>query len=155
MNIDDIKGIMDAFDPASLLPDIGTITGKIDLIARICVMLGPIVVLVLGLLYLFAAPKEANHSFGYRTWFGMGSVDAWRFTQRLAGIVLGTIGLVLTVVMFFMVSGFGGMEVMDLVWKAVKCLLWEIGAVVIACLGINITATVKFDGKGRSRKKNT
>ena len=107
-----IKEMMDAFDPAALLPELDTITGKIDLVARIAVMAGPIVILVLGLMYLFLAPKEANYRFGYRTWFGMGSVAAWRFTQRLAGIVLGLLGLVLTVVMFFVVNGFGALAIM-------------------------------------------
>jgi len=148
-----IKEIMDAFDPATLLPELDTITGWIDLVARIAVMAGPIVILVLGLVYLFLSPKEANHHFGYRCYFGMGSVDAWRFTQRLAGIVLGALGLVLSVVMFFLVQGFGGLEIMDLMGKAAVCLLWEIGLAAAACLGVNITAMVMFDRKGDYRMK--
>ena len=148
-----IKEIMDAFDPAALLPELDTITGKIDLVARIAVRAGPIVILVLGLLYLFLSPKEANHHFGYRCYFGMGSVDAWRFTQRLAGIVLGGLGLALTVVMFFLVQSFGGLAIMDLMSRAAVCLLWEIGLTAVACLGINITATVLFDRKGNYRTK--
>ena len=128
-----IKEIMDAFDPAALLPELDTITGKIDLVARIAVMAGPIVILVLGLLYLFLSPKEANHHFGYRCYFGMGSVDAWRFTQRLAGIVLGGLGLALTVVMFFLVQSFGGLAIMDLMSRAAVCLLWEIGLIFVSC----------------------
>ena len=49
--------------------------------------------IIMGLLYFFAAPKEANHHFGYRCYFGMGSELAWRFTQRLSGIVLGVLGV--------------------------------------------------------------
>ena len=148
-----IKEIMDAFDPAALLPELDTITGKIDLVTRIAVMAGPLVILVLGLMYLFLAPKEANHHFGYRCYFGMGSVDAWRFTQRLAGIVLGALGLVLSVIMFFLVQGFGGLAIMDLMSRAAVCLLWEIGLAAVACLGINITAMVLFDREGTPRTK--
>lgn len=148
-----IKEMMDAFDPAALLPELDTITGKIDLVARIAVMAGPIVILVLGLMYLFLAPKEANYRFGYRTWFGMGSVAAWRFTQRLAGIVLGLLGLVLTVVMFFVVNGFGALAIMDLMGRAFVCLLWQVGLTAVACLGINVLAMLRYDGKGNLRKK--
>ena len=148
-----IKEIMDAFDPAALLPELDTVTGKIDLVARIAVMAGPILILVLGLVYLFLSPREANHHFGYRCYFGMGSVDAWRFTQRLAGVVLGILGLGLTVVMFFLVQSFGGLEIMDLMGRAAVCLLWEIGLAAAACLGINITAMVLFDRKGDFRTK--
>lgn len=153
LDLSSIKEIMDAFDPASLLPELDTITGWIDLVARIAVMAGPILILVLGLAYLLIAPKEANHHFGYRTWFGMGSVDAWRFTQRLAGIVLGLLGLGLTVVMFFIVNSFAALPIMDMMSRAVGCLLWEIGLTAAACLGINITAMVCFNGKGEYRKK--
>ena len=153
LGLESIKEIMDAFDPASLLPELDTITGKIDLVCRIAVMAGPIVLLVLGLAYLFAAPKEANYSFGYRCYFGMGSVEAWRFTQRLAGIVMGALGLVLSVIMFFVIGSFGSMEIMDLVWKAAVSLIWEAVLALVACLAINITAAVRFDRKGEYRRK--
>ena len=108
MNIDSIKEIMDGFDPAALLPDLTTLVGKVEFVTRIAVMVGPIVLLVLGVLYFFASPKEANYHFGYRCYFGMGSMDAWRFTQRLAGLVLAALGLILTVVMLFVCGSFRG-----------------------------------------------
>ena len=151
--LDSIKEIMDAFDPAVLLPALDTVTGRVDLICRIAVMAGPIVILLLGLAYFFASPKEANHTFGYRCYFGMGSVEAWRFTQKLAGLVLGALGLVLTVIMFFVVIGFGGLEMMDLVGRAVVCLIWEAGLIAVACLGINTVAALRFDRNGDLRKK--
>ncbi len=151
--LDSIKELMDAFDPASLLPELSSITGVVELVAKIAVMTGPVLVLVMGLMYLLLAPKEANYSFGYRCFFGMGSVEAWRFTQRLAGIVLGVIGLVLTVVMFIIIGGFGEMETMDMVGKAAACLVWQIGSVLVGCLGINLVAAVLFDAKGDRRGK--
>ena len=153
LDLSSIKELMDAFDPASLLPELDTITGWVDLVARIAVMAGPIVILVLGLAYLLISPKEANHYFGYRTWFGMGSVEAWRFTQRLAGIVLGLLGLGLTAVMFFIVNGFGSLAIMDMMAKAVVCLLWEVGLTAVCCLGINLTAMLVFNSKGDFRRK--
>ena len=66
---------------------------------------------------LFFTPREANHYIGYRCYFGMGSVQAWRFTQRFAGLVFGILGLVLTVVMLFITNGFESANVMTLVWN--------------------------------------
>ena len=153
MNIDDLKTLMDEFDPAALLPELDTIMGKIELITRIAVLVGPIILLVMGILYLIASPKEANYYIGYRCFFGMGSVDAWRFTQRLAGIVWGLLGLGLTGVMVLISSGFHDMEIMDMVWKAISCVLWEAGIVAASCLVINTLVMLRFDAKGEHRRK--
>lgn len=154
MSIDSIKEIMDGFDPAALLPDLTTLVGKVELVARIAVLVGPIILLILGLLYCFAAPKEANYHFGYRCFFGMGSVDAWRFTQRLAGMVWAGLGLVLTVVMFFVTGSFRSLEVMDMVGRAATGLIWEVALVALACLAVNIVVMTQFDAKGEHRGRS-
>ena len=96
LDIASIKSVMDGFDPASLLPDLSKVFGSLVGVCRVAVMIGPVIALILGLAYLFLAPKEANYYFGYRCYFGMGSVRAWRFTQRIAGMILGGLGLILT-----------------------------------------------------------
>ena len=155
VDIASIKEMMDGFDPASLLPELNQVFTTMASICRVAVMAGPIVLLVLGLAYLFLSPKEANYYFGYRCYYGMGSVQAWRFTQRLAGIVLGGLGLVLTGVMLMISGGFAGMQTMDMAWKALTCVLWEAGLAAAAIVAINVTATMTFDKRGeyRNRKK--
>lgn len=154
LNIESIKDIMDAFDPAALLPEMESIFENLELICRIAVLAGPVVLLILGLAYLFLAPKEANYYFGYRCYFGMGSIHAWRFTQRIAGAVLGLLGLILTAVMLFITGSFHELEAMDMVWKSVYCLAWEAGLALLATIAINSTATFFFDAKGEYRRKN-
>ena len=153
LNFDSIKEMMDGFNPEALLPQMDTIFSRVLLVCRIAVMVGPVLLLVLGLAYLFLSPKEANYYFGYRCYFGMGSVNAWRFTQRIAGIVLGGLGLILTPVMFFISSGFAGMQVMDMVWKALRCLLWQAGLTILATLAINGLAMFWFNRKGELRRR--
>ena len=153
LDIESIKELMDGFDPAALLPELSDVFGSLATVCRVAVMIGPIVLLVLGLAYLFLSPKEANYYFGYRCYFGMGSVHAWRFTQRLAGILYGGLGLVLVILMFLISGSFSGMEVTDMVWKAVDCLIWQAVAVVLATLIINPSAAARFDRKGEFRKK--
>lgn len=152
-SIDKIKELMDGVDPAALLPELDTIFSKTALVCRIAILLGPILLLGLGLAYLLLAPKEANWYFGYKTYFGMGSEKAWRFTQRIAGLVLGGAGLVLTIVMLGICAGMGKLDAMDMVWKAVHCLAWEAGVALAATLAINLTAALVFDRKGELRKK--
>ena len=152
-DFDAVKALMDNFDPASLLPDLTSIFGWIELVCRIAVLIGPVLVAAMGIAYLLFAPKEANHYFGYRTYFGMGSVEAWRFTQRLSGIVLGLLGLALTGVMLIVSGGFAAMEVMDMVWLALKLLLTEAVLVLLANIAISLTAMLRFDRKGEYRRR--
>lgn len=152
-NLEDIKVLMDNFDPAALLPDLTSVVGKVEFVTRIAVLVGPIVLLVLGLMYFFMAPKEANHHFGYRCYHGMGSVEAWRFTQRLAGIVWGVLGLGMTAVMLLLTSGYGGKEIMDIIGSGCTSLVWEVVLVVLSCIGINVIVMIRFDSKGDYRKQ--
>lgn len=152
LDIASIKDMMDAFDPAALLPNLSEIFGSLAGVCRVAVMIGPIVLLVLGLAYLFFSPREANYYFGYRCYFGMGSVQAWRFTQRFAGLILGGTGLILTLVMFTFSGSFASMEVTDMVWKAVHYLVIEAIAALAATLIVNITAFALFNRRGEYRR---
>lgn len=151
--MDALKSLFSDFDFAAFIPNLDTVLGWVELIARLAVMAGPLFLLGFGLVFLLSPPKEANHVAGYRFWWGMASLDAWQFTQKLAGMVWSALGLVLTIVMALICNGFRNLEPMDMVWSAVKCLLWELGLAGAACLGINITVMVVFDKYGYRRKE--
>ena len=153
-DIKSIKEMMDGFDPATLLPEISTIVGKVQLVCTIAILAAPIVMLFMGLTYLLFAPREANYYFGYRTTFGMGSVSAWRHTQKVAGLVFGGLGLVLTILMLMICLTLSSREAMDMVWLAVKCLLWEGVLGLIAVFSINSIALYTFDYNGNKRRKS-
>ena len=153
LDIDSIKGLLDGFDPAALLPDLSKVFDSLAPLCRIAVMIGPLVLLALGLSYLFLTPKEANYYVGYRCYFGMGSEYAWRFTQRLAGFLFAGVGLVLSIVMFAVSVSFSYMQLPDMVWKAASCLVVELAAAVLLILIVNLSAMYHFDRKGKHRKK--
>ena len=153
-DIQSIKQMMDGFDPAALLPEIGTIVGKVQLVCSVAILAAPIIMLFMGLAYLLFAPREANYYFGYRTAFGMGSVSAWRHTQKVAGIIFGGLGLVLTLLMLMICLTLSGREAMDMVWLAVKSLLWEGALGLIAVLSINSIAMYTYDYNGNRRRKS-
>lgn len=152
-DIKSIKELMDGFDPAALLPEVDTIVGKVQLVCSLAILAAPVIMLLMGLAYLLFAPKEANYYFGYRTAFGMGSVSAWRHTQRVAGLVFGGLGLILTILMLMILLTFSGREAMDMVWLAVKCLLWEGALGLAAILSINSLAMYTYDYNGNRRRK--
>ena len=153
LDVESIKALLDGFDPASLLPDLSKIFDSLVPVCRIAVLLGPVVLLILGLSYLIFSPKEANYYLGYRCYFGMGSEYAWRFTQRLAGWLFTLTGLALTLVMFAISLGFSGMPLTDMVWRAAACLVLELIASVLLILTINLSAAFRFDRKGKHRRK--
>ena len=153
LDVESIKGMMDAFDPAALLPDLSKVFGSLTAVCRVAVMIGPVILLILGLAYLFLSPKEANYYFGYRCYFGMGSVQAWRFTQRIAGMLFGGVGLILTIVMYVMSGSFSEMEITDMVWKAAGCLAWQAVIALVLTFLVNFLAFFFFDAKGGPRRK--
>lgn len=153
--MDSIKELLNNFDLGNFLPEINTIMGWVTMLLRLAVMAGPVIILVLGLIYFFAPPKEANHRFGFRCYFGMGSVEAWLFTQRVAGIALGALGLVLSIVMVIVTNSYNTLSPDAMVFSAVKCLIWQFCLIAVCCLGIHVTAAIMFDRFGNRRKNKS
>ena len=153
MTKEDLTSLLEGADLSVLLPELDNVVDPMAPIMKVALLAGPVILLILGLLYLFATPKEANYKFGYRCYFGMGSVNAWRYTQRLAGIVFTAVGLILTLAMFFITGGFADMDVMDMLWKALKCGIWEAVIIGISCLLVNLVVMFYFDAKGNIRRR--
>ncbi len=146
-----ITAIFDNLDLTKLVPDLSTILGKVQLVVSVAVMVGPILMLVMGLYLFFLPPKEANHRMGFRTWFGMGSVEAWRFTQKAAGITWGGLGLILSVIMGIVCLGLPGKELMAMVDTALTCVLWQAGAALVSYAALCLIPLCLFNSKGQRR----
>ena len=55
--------------------------------------------------------------------------------------------------MFLIGLGFAKMQTMDLLWRAVSCVLWEAGLTIAAYIAVNVVVIRRFDKKGELRKK--
>lgn len=143
---------MEELNLDALIPELDSLLGWVGFLVRILVMAGPLCLLGLGLYEFLAAPPEANHSAGYRFHYGMAKVESWQFMQKLAGTVLGLLGLVLTIVMACCCAAMGSLPLPELAMRAVALLLWQIGLLVVAVVGINVTVIVVFDSEGNRRK---
>ena len=152
MNLDAIKEFLSGSETAlPVVPDAGTVVDKILPIAKVLVVAGPVIMLILGLLYLFAAPREANHHFGYRCYFGMGSEQAWRFTQRIAGITWTALGAIMTVAMLIVTGRFAKLDVLEMLTSAVTSLVWEALVLLVATVIIRIIVAARYDRYGERR----
>lgn len=148
-----ITALFESIDLTKLVPELDTLLGKVQTISTAALLIGPILMLVFGLWFFFLPPKEANHRAGFRTWFGMGSVQAWKFTQRLAGVVWGGLGLILTIAMVIVSLTFGGKDIMGIVNTAFVSLIWQAGLALLSYLAICVIVTICYDSKGNLRRK--
>lgn len=152
MDFDNLKAAVS--EGTGLLPDLEHMFDKVEILLRVVVMAGPLLLLGFGLLYLLASPKEANHTLGYRFYWGMSSVEVWQFTQRLAGMVWTVLGLVLSIAMAVVCSGFRELARDAMIFSAMRAVLWELALVVVSILAIDITVVALFDRKGYRRRRS-
>ena len=148
-----LKSLLNDFDPAALMPDLSSFLGKLELIVRIAIIVAPLVLLGMGLLYFLVPPKEANYRLGYRCFWGMGSEIAWQFCQKLAGIVWSALGILLTVIMAIISTGFDGKDTAQVISTAMTCIIWEVVLAAVSSVAINTIVALNFDSHGELRKK--
>ena len=149
--MDKLLSLLDGLDIAKLLPEVDSLLGKLALVLRLCLLIGPVIMLVLGLIYLLIPPKEANQTAGYRTYFGMGSVKAWRFTQLVAGIIMTVVGLVLFLIARKAVQGFDAMDLMAAGEKAFSLIKTQVICAAVIYVFMMVLTFVMFDRKGNPR----
>ena len=148
-----LKALMDGFDIAAILPKMEELVGHAQPVLRFAVLAGPVCLLVLGILYLLVPTREANRYFGYRCFFGMGSSNAWKMTQKIVGIAWTALGLMLLCVMAALSGRFSSDALEQSAMLAVRCILWEIGLVALSCIGVDVAMGILFDRNGKRRRK--
>lgn len=155
MNTDKIKELLGKLDLQTLLeeilPDLDPLLDKSAAIARLLMLAGPFVILGMGLYYFLSAPKEANYRSGYRCYWGMGSVEAWRYTQKLAGAVWCLLGLGLAIWMAVASANLAGMALMDAMLQMAIYIFWQAAALFVSRLVINLLVFLRYDAKGVRR----
>ena len=152
-----LMSIFEGFDIEKLgemLPSVETLMDKLPGWAALLVLAGPLLMLGLGAYYLFAPPKEANHAMGYRFFYAMSRVEVWQHAQHLAGIVYMVLGGVLFFILGLICMSFSALPAPDMVWRAVKCLIWEVVLIIIATLAVDILIVLMYDHKGEPRKSS-
>ena len=137
----------------AIIPKLDALLVDMRFWMTVAVLIGPILFMGIGAFYYFASPKEANHRLGYRTYFGMGSVNAWKYTQKLAGMVWGGLGVVMTVVAIIVAIVLGGKEPADAMSAALTMLIIEAVGAFLAFLAVEIIVMMRYDMNGSLRNK--
>ena len=146
-----INDLLD-LDFGALLPEAETLLSLARFGVSMSVIVGPLALVVLGLLYLLRPTKEANYKFGFRTYFGMGSQEAWVFTQKIAGLLFSVVGGVLLLVMLVVATNFIKQDILVAAETAITCLLCQLGVVLMIWFTVAVFAGVYFDQDGRRRR---
>ena len=151
--MDDILSLLQDFDVANFLPAPDKFLNSLEGWVRLLILAGPLVMLALGAWYYFAPPKEANHAAGFRTYYSMGSVKAWLFAQKLAGMAYMALGGALTVLMLIVSLFFNGEKAMAMITAALICVILEVILVAIVWVVLNILVMKAYDKDGNPRKR--
>lgn len=146
-----ITDLLNNFSLDKYIPKLDSLTGWVQWLVSIAVRVGPVCILALGLIYLLCPPKEANRKAGFRTYFGMGSVTAWMFTQRFAGILMVPVGLVLTIVAFVKAGSYAHMDLMTMAQSAYSFVIVQVICALLIYLAVFVVTAVLFDREGYCR----
>ena len=137
---------------AAIIPELGAMLADMRFWLGVAMLIGPILLVLLGAYYYFLAPGEANHKAGYRTYYGMGSVEAWRFTQGFAGKVWGFLGAGLAVAAIIGCIIMGVQDSQGAVVPGLIVLILEAVAVLTGFVIIETTVSRRFDKDGNVKK---
>ena len=146
-----ITELLNNFTLEQYIPQLDTLMGWVQWLVSLAVRVGPICILVLGLIYLLIPPKEANRKFGFRTYFGMGSVIAWNFTQRFAGILMVPTGLILTLIAYSKIGKFSGYDMMTMSHVAFDTIKTQVICALILYVFMFLLTAVLFNRNGDCR----
>ena len=148
-----ITEILDKLDLAKFVPELDKLLELALKATRFAVRVGPMCILLLGIIYLFLHPNEANHKAGYRTFFGMGSVHAWRFTQRVSGFIMILVGLFLNGSAKKAAESFSIQNYDEMISQAIDLIKVQLLWAVIILVFMALLTTVMFNVKGKCRFK--
>ena len=139
-------------DFAALVPELSVFLKLTRTLLALAVLAGPISLVTLGALYLFKPTPEANFRFGFRTYFGMGSVEAWRFSQKIAGLTFGALGAALLIAMLIVVLCFMGKDLLQVARASMISLFVQVGLILLGRLVPAVLCGVYFDKNGDRRR---
>ena len=87
-----ITGLLDGFDFTKFLPKLGQLISSLRFWTVVLMYVGPLMLLGVGLWYYLRPEPEPNNKRGFRIRAAMGSLEAWQFTQKLAGVIWTLVG---------------------------------------------------------------
>ena len=148
-----ITGLLEGFDFTKLLPKIGQLMSSVRFWTVLLMYVGPLVLLGFGLWYYLKPVSKPSQKTGFRIYFGMGSTEAWQFTQKLAGRVWTVLGGVMTLISVIVSLVNRGEDTMSVVSGAVIWMIWQVVLTLLSYAVIYLIVYRNFDKEGNPRRK--
>lgn len=139
-------------DFAALVPDMPVLLRFLRTVLALALVAGPVTMMIQAAFYLFKPAPEANFKRGYRTYYGMGSTEAWQFSQKIAGLAFGGLGSLLLIAMFIVILCFRGKTLMWVAIAAIICLTVQVVLLSAARITVAILCGKFFDKDGARRR---
>lgn len=149
--MDALSSLFSDFDIGSLLPEMDTFLGQLQFWLRLFVTVGPLLMLIFGVLYFFKPSDSPRRLFGFRSYFTSGSEEAWQFAQRIAGLCWMVLGGALFVIMLIISFFYGSMNALKMATTALVCISIELLLVVAGQVFINFWVLKYFDKDGNPK----
>ena len=146
-----ITELLNNFSLEKYIPKLDSLMGWAQWLISLAIRVGPICILVLGLIYLLIPPKEANRKAGFRTYFGMGSVMAWNFTQRVAGVLMIPTGLLLTIIAYVKIGNYSDYDLMTMARDAFGAIKFQVVCALIIYVFMFVLTAILFTRNGSCR----
>ena len=149
----DILSFLQDFDVANFLPAPEKYLRSLVGWVRLLVLIGPLVMLGLGLWYYYGQQKNVRKGISFRAFWGMKSVSAWRFAQKVAGIGYILVGGGLTVLMFVVSLFFSGKHGFVMINIALICVIIELILITLTWITVHLLVYKAYDKEGKPRKQ--
>ena len=151
MSLESITSALENFDLGSILPDLFSLLSSMQGLCTLVMMVSPLLLLGLGIWYLFWPRKTVGARSGFYAYFAMGSEEAWLYTQKMAGLVWTGLGGLLTIIMAIVCIAMSGSNMSQIAGTTQTCMIWQIILVGLSWLALNILPAVFYDKSGNRR----
>ena len=131
-------------------PSITLFLGFLTVLLCVSLLIGPAFLLHFGATYYFR-PAALDSGRGFRSPFVKGSTSAWKYTQKMAGMIWGGLGALLSVAMLIVCLTFIGKNQAQMASVAVICLAIQVVLVTIATVAIHFLV-YRFGNQKKKRK---
>lgn len=133
-----LSSLMD-IDFTKIVPEIGAFVGWVKFFLIVAMLIGPVVMLITGAVWVWRPSKEPTYRRGYQHKCIMENTENWLYAQRFAGLIRTVLGGAMTVVAGIVALITALISETALATAAVIFLLVEIILVVIATIYIDST----------------
>lgn len=118
------------FDIASFLPELEGFLGSLRFWCGFAALLGPVLLLIFGLMLITKPDAGINRSLGFRICREDASEATRKYAQRLAGLYWAGAGGVLAVITLLVLLFTIGADVLGMLTATAVCLLVQLAAII-------------------------